>query len=117
MGYPHRAKPRDTSVIFIARVRALRKERGISATALATMITNAGFPAAGSAISQQEGGHRIRISLDQADATARALGLPLAELVTPPECGYCHGAPPQGFACTACGTAAPRPSPRPPATA
>lgn len=46
---------------------------------------------------------RRGIALAVAARIADALGEPLAAMVAPFDCPTCHGGPPAGFACLACG--------------
>lgn len=88
----------------LAKVRMLRSKRGLSLRALAAEIAKTGRILSADAINKIELGVR-RIDIDDLFALAEALGVTPAQLLEPPEeCSACHGRPPVGFACLACGT-------------
>lgn len=77
------------------RIRKLRKDLGWTQGELAR---KAGIRQA--MLSRAEGGI-VRMSLRTVTALASALGADLDELLA--ECGHCHGQPPAGYRCLACG--------------
>lgn len=87
-----------------ANIRRLRHERGLSREKLAPLLAAAGRPtiAYPSSISRGEAGLQ-RISVDDLVAYAAALQVNPTQLLTPHECGRCHGTPPAGFTCRGCG--------------
>jgi transcriptional regulator with XRE-family HTH domain len=91
-----------------AKIRMLRRKRGITTNSLSELLLAAGRPIHSSAITKIEQGDR-RIDIDDLAAIATALGTTATSLLEPPEaCSTCHGKPKPGFACLACGTEAQR---------
>jgi len=89
-----------------AKIRLLRRKRGITTTALSELLLAASRPIHASAITKIEKGNR-HIGVDDLFALAAALGVTPAQLLEPPEaCSTCNGQPPAGFACLACGSEA-----------
>lgn len=87
---------------IIARVRTLRKERGISAKTLAETMTANGYPTSRTSIAQGECGDRKEVSVDWVVAVARALSVPVELVFRGPSCTACNDMPPKGFSCYAC---------------
>ncbi|MFF7550926.1 hypothetical protein ACFZCU_46090 [Streptomyces canus] len=55
-----------------------------------------------------------RVDVDDLATLAQALQVSVAQMIEPPtECATCHGAPPPGFICAACGAAPVRPDEEP----
>jgi transcriptional regulator with XRE-family HTH domain len=92
-------------LIVSSNVLALRLARGWTQAQLAKAI---GLGWSADTTGQAEHGRRAWTA-DEITATAVALGVPPSRLFwTGPECSRCHGRPPAGFACLACGTEATR---------
>lgn len=73
-------------------VRAIRKERGLSARAVAELVTARGFRLERNTIANLETGRRESISVDELVALHEVLNLPLAALLgvpIVPECSRC----------------------------
>lgn len=88
----------------LTKIRMLRSKRGLSLRALAAETAKTGRGLSPDAINKIELGVR-RIDVDDLFALAEALGTTPSQLLEPPEeCSACHGQPPAGFACLACGT-------------
>jgi transcriptional regulator with XRE-family HTH domain len=102
-GTSKRAGTADVSQRFADRARELRRNRGWTAQHLADRITAAGYAVSRSMIAYQET-KPLRITLDQAAATARAFGVSLAVLIDDAPCPTCEDKPPTGFTCNGCGT-------------
>lgn len=105
------ATPRPVTHFAITRIRAIRKQRGITAEELAEAMTRAGYRVDRPLITRAEIGMRKEISVDWLMAAAEALDVPPASLLGRPSCEQCLDVPPPGFSCTTCGTSAPRPGP------
>ena len=84
---------------FGRQVRQAREARGLTARALAAMCGRTqGW------VTLLEGVHR-ETRVEDADALARALGVPLLSLLDPGvPCEHCQGLPPAGYRCLTCGT-------------
>ena len=91
------------SEVVIARVRELRKKRGITALRLAELMTGGGYRTSRVAIAQAETGHRKEVSVDWTWAAARALDVPVKALLLGPDCFTCADSPAEGFTCNSCG--------------
>lgn len=86
--------------------RRLREARGHSLRTLSLELKSIGRPLSADAILKAEQGLR-RIDVDDLSALAAALGVTVAQLLEPPtNCDTCHGTPPPGFNCRACGAEA-----------
>ncbi|WP_326797479.1 helix-turn-helix domain-containing protein [Streptomyces sp. NBC_01808] len=96
------------SADVIARIRAYRIGRRMSAQKLADAITAAGYPITRAVISNQETGRVGTIPVDLVVAAAQVFGLSIAEMFEGGPCPTCAGRPPAGFTCKACGTEADR---------
>jgi transcriptional regulator with XRE-family HTH domain len=97
-----------TGMQVMSNVKRLREARGLSTEKLAAAVVAIGRPMHATAITKVEKGQR-RVDVDDLMALATVLGVTPAYLLVPPaECATCHGAPPPGFACTKCGTTAPK---------
>ncbi|WP_073946500.1 helix-turn-helix domain-containing protein [Streptomyces kebangsaanensis] len=94
--------------IAVARIRDIRKQRGITAEVLAKGMTEAGYRVDRTWIVKAENGGRAQISVDWLMAAAEALDVPASALLAKPNCTACCDAPPPGFACTTCGAKAAR---------
>ncbi|WP_424862135.1 helix-turn-helix domain-containing protein [Streptomyces sp. MMS24-I29] len=92
------------SADIIARIRAYRVGRRMSAQQLADAITAAGFPITRGVIANQENGRVETIPVDQVVAAAQVFGLHAVELFHGDPCAACAGLPPEGFTCNTCGT-------------
>jgi transcriptional regulator with XRE-family HTH domain len=94
-----------TMVAVAAKIRLLRKKRGITTEVLSKLVADAGRTIHPSGITRLEKGDR-RIDVDDLVAFATALGVAPAHLLElPGDCSICRGEPPAGFTCNACGTA------------
>lgn len=86
-----------------AKARMLRCKRGLSLRALSIETAKTDRKLSADAINKIELGIR-RIDIDDLFTLAAALGVTPAQMLEPPEeCSSCHGEPPEGFACLACG--------------
>jgi hypothetical protein len=84
-------------------VLRLRTERRLSTPRLSAALKELDRPIAATGITKIEKGDR-RVDVDDLVALAAALSVTPVQLLEPPtECATCHGTPPPGFACTACG--------------
>ncbi|MEU0098283.1 helix-turn-helix transcriptional regulator [Streptomyces sp. NPDC006267] len=84
----------------------LRTVRRLSTTKLSAALRQAGRPIPPTGITRIEKGER-RVDVDDLLALAQALEVPYGQLIEPPPpCATCHGAPPIGFSCLACGATA-----------
>jgi transcriptional regulator with XRE-family HTH domain len=85
---PDQGQPDDRSMspskVFARRLRALRKDRAVSQTKLAEMMTAAGVPMSRAALLRIEQSERT-LSLDEALAFAYVLNAVPAQLLSPPE--------------------------------
>ena len=93
----------EISQRFIARVRHLRKQRGLSAEQLSVQ---AGLSkSTWSNLEVPGGGQERYVTLDKAVPVATVLGVPIGQLIEglSDSCPQCNDAPPQGFTCQACG--------------
>jgi len=86
------------SVSFGRRARELREEREWTLDQLADQSG-----VSRSVVLTIEQGDNT--TLDTAAKIAKALGVPLAVMLSPETCATCHGAPYRGFICGECGTA------------
>ncbi|MFJ2004779.1 helix-turn-helix transcriptional regulator [Streptomyces chartreusis] len=93
------------SAEVIARLRALRRIRKVSAQVLAERMTAAGYPIKRSVIANLESGRRAEVSVDHLVAAAEALGTTAEAILSGPmpTCPTCKGEPPTGFTCNTCG--------------
>lgn len=87
----------------VRRIRALRHRHGMSAQALADLMTQHGYPVLRSAIALAENGRRHEISVDWLAAAAQALNVSITTLWHGPACLQCSDSPPGGYSCNACG--------------
>lgn len=71
----------DPERIFGRRLREERERCGLGQADLAALITKAGVPVIGSAISKTESGRRL-VRLNEAVAIAAVLGVPLIAMIT-----------------------------------
>lgn len=71
------------SDVFAKRLKEIRGSRGLSQTALARLVTDAGRPLSKAALLRIESGER-RLTLDEAMALALILGVAPAHLLSPP---------------------------------
>jgi hypothetical protein len=88
----------------VARVKTLRKARGLTQGHLAGALTAAGYPTQWALIEHRP---QAALTIDQTYVVALTLGLSLQELVDSAlreVCVTCSGAPPPGFTCNRCGT-------------
>lgn len=97
------SRKRDLSEQFLRNMRFLRTRQGISVKVLAETITAGGYPISRSSLANFESGYSAHLPLDLAAEIAAALGRSLAVMLCE-TCDRCGGAPPEGFACMACGT-------------
>jgi transcriptional regulator with XRE-family HTH domain len=88
--------PAEVRAVFARRVLRERRARDWSMRELAG---KAGVSPA--TVHRAEMGHEVYLSV--AVAVGGALGMTLAEMFSPPECGHCDGHPPAGFLCPECG--------------
>jgi transcriptional regulator with XRE-family HTH domain len=96
-----------------ANLVRIRRSRTLSTTALATEMTALGRPIHATGITKIEKGDR-RVDVDDLAVLAQALRVNMAQLLEPPsECETCHGTPPLGFVCAACGAGPVRPDEEP----
>ena len=86
----------EIHAVFARRVVREKTARGLNTRELAA---KSGLSL--STVWRAENGREVWLS--SALAITAALGMPLAEMFTPPECGRCDGRPPAGFACPDCG--------------
>lgn len=87
-------------------LRRLREQQGLKQREMINRLQAAGRPMARDSLSKSELGTR-RIDVDDLVAFAAVLGVTVARLLEPPtECDTCHGTPPPGFTCRACGAEA-----------
>lgn len=91
--------PDEARAVFARRVLRERTAREWSMRELAGRA--AVSPAT---VCRAEGGHDVHLGI--AVAISGALGMTLAEMFSPPECGHCDGHPPAGFLCPECGRGA-----------
>jgi transcriptional regulator with XRE-family HTH domain len=94
--------------LAVARIRDIRRQRGVTAEALAKGMTAAGYQIERTWIVKAENGGRAQISVDWLMAAAEVLDVPVTALLAKPNCTACCDAPPPGFACTTCGAEAAR---------
>lgn len=89
----------------VLRARAARQASGVSQEMFARSLTRAGYPMSRNTWAEFEVGRRQAASIDLVLAVSRVLRVPLLELLgeAVPRCSRCHGFPPTGFACLACG--------------
>ena len=93
-----------SGMAVLTKVRLLRKKRGLSLRQMAEETRKIRPTLAADTLNKIELGMR-RIDVDDLFALATALGVTPAQLLELPEqCSTCHGKPPTGFACLACGT-------------
>lgn len=96
----------DVGWAVAANVRRLRKARRLNQQSVAARLTDVGRPMPASSVSKIESGDR-RVDADDLAALARVLHVTPQQLLdAPPSCTRCHGTPPAGFACNACGAGA-----------
>lgn len=82
------------SADFVGVIRELRKDRRVSAVALAARVTALGYPMSRSTISNMERGDRPTVALDYAVLACEALGTSLAEVLAQTPRGRKHGVRP-----------------------
>lgn len=88
-----------------ANLLRLRTVRRLSTRALADSCKRHGRYIPPTGITRIEKGER-RVDVDDLLVLAQALQVPYAQLIEPPPpCAACHGTPPIGFSCLACGAA------------
>lgn len=99
---------RNLSDAVAARIRAIRKRRGLSNAGLAEDCAKLGAPhLTGNVLTNIETGRplagvrRREITIDELDVIQRALGVCLMDITL--TCQACNGSPPAGFSCLACG--------------
>jgi transcriptional regulator with XRE-family HTH domain len=97
----HTPNPRSRNVM--QRIRKLRQARGWSGTELADRMARIGMPIAATTLRSYETGRRRDVTTDELFAFAEVFGTTPQALVEPVACDTCHGAPPKGFECRACG--------------
>jgi len=94
------------TALVSGRIRRARKERGLTAQALADRITGLGYRVSREVIAKIENGTREAVPVDVVVHAAKVLQVPVLRLLSDgPWCERCGDAPPSGFACTACGAA------------
>jgi len=100
-------KTNPVSAEAIKRIRHYRELRQMSAQGLSDALGAEGYPVARAVLANVENGRRQEISIDFIVHCARALGVPLANLLPdgPLGCPTCEGQPPTGFTCNTCGSA------------
>jgi transcriptional regulator with XRE-family HTH domain len=95
----------------------LRMARGLTQQEVADKATAAGHRMERFAVANVERGSSPRgagvnslraVTVDELVAIAAALAVEPSQLLVEPQCETCNGAPPPGFACIECGTAAKR---------
>jgi transcriptional regulator with XRE-family HTH domain len=98
----------DVRHVFGTRVRRERMARGWSLRELAAKcdVSFSTIHRAEIAATQSVHGRDEGIGLMSAMKIAEALSIPLAELLTVPDCMACYGTPPAGFTCNQCGRSA-----------
>lgn len=89
--------PAEMQAVFGRRVRREREQRGWTLREMAGRSSALSM----ATISRAENGREIQ--LGSALEMAAALGLPLAEILSEPECGNCDDSPPARFSCPECG--------------
>jgi transcriptional regulator with XRE-family HTH domain len=90
-------------IAVLTKVRMLRRKRGLSLRRMAEETRKLRRTLSADAVNKIELGVR-RIDVDDLFALAAVLGVTPAQLLEPPEeCSTCHGRPPAGFTCNACG--------------
>lgn len=101
------ASPEEVTAQVIARIRRVRRERGLSAQALADAITERGHKVSRETLAGAENGFRATISVDLLVHAARILKVSPAQMLSDgPWCNACCDDPPEGFACKSCGAEA-----------
>jgi transcriptional regulator with XRE-family HTH domain len=90
---------------LIARIRTMRKMRGMSQQQLAERITAAGYRIGRVGIANSEAGARKELPSDFAFAAATVFGVSVERLLSDVTCTACQDIPPVGFSCNICGTA------------
>lgn len=84
----------------------LRTGRGLTVNQLASLCEKLGRKIPQSGLTRIELGER-RVDVDDLLVLARALNVSYTQLIEPPSpCASCHGTPPVGFSCLACGATA-----------
>jgi transcriptional regulator with XRE-family HTH domain len=101
-GHPSMAQ---TSRIVAANILAQRKSRGWTVRVMSEKLAQAGRPLLASGVTKIELGSR-RVDVDDLVAFSAAFGVDPASMLARPGCATCNGAPPVGFTCNECGTAA-----------
>jgi transcriptional regulator with XRE-family HTH domain len=92
------------SAEVVAKLRALRKIRKVSAQQLSDRMAELGYPVARTVIANLENGRRAEVSIDHVVIAAQALDTTVEALLTEPvRCPSCKGEPPAGFTCNTCG--------------
>jgi transcriptional regulator with XRE-family HTH domain len=91
----------------VANILTLRTARRLTYVELSARLTGIGWPIPVLGLRRIERGER-RVDVDDLAALAEAFGVPMQRLLEEANCTACHGAPPAGFACLACGTEASR---------
>ena len=98
---------RSVSERVADRVRAIRRAKGLTAQALADRAPGLTAQAVSNIETgrrDKDGRRRRAVTVDELMELADALGVTAWQLLAAdPECGTCHGSPPQGFCCLACG--------------
>lgn len=92
------------------RLRQARRGRGLSQEQLARAVERAGYPLSRVGVAELELGRKREAGVGLLVALSRVLRMPVEELLglDAKVCTRCHGRPPAGFACLACGTEAGR---------
>jgi transcriptional regulator with XRE-family HTH domain len=94
---------------LMRNMRTLRQARGWSCTELAHRLTAAGFSTKRSGLANIEAGRYQTLSVGFLFALAEVFGVePWVLTDTASICVTCAGMPPHGYACLACGRAAPQ---------
>jgi transcriptional regulator with XRE-family HTH domain len=88
----------------IAKLRALRQLRHMSAQPLTDEVAARGFPVTRSSVAAWETGRKNTIPVDFLLLAAEVLGTTaVAVLTAPVTCPARKGKPPEGFTCNTCG--------------
>lgn len=93
----------ETGRVVAANVRNLRAARRMTRDELVERLTRLGRPIPLLGIARIEKLER-RVDVDDLAALAEVFGVTTGQLLEPAPCDQCHGAPPAGFSCNACGT-------------
>lgn len=103
----------DAGIRFAENLRRVRISRPMTTERLAERVTELGRPMYANTITKIEKQQR-RVDVDDLAALASALGVTVTHLLDAPSgCATCHGTPPPGFICAACGAGPVRPDGEP----